>query len=108
MSKIWLALIALVLLAGVPAVAAGWTDSFKTCDGHGSGKVNRSEWTSCASKASDPTISPALTMLGQDEWTGGELQKTDLGNNCMKLECSWCPCQNNLDDPERQKSSHPT
>lgn len=99
MSKVWLALIALVLLAGVPAVAAGWTGGFKACDGHGSGTVSRSDWTSCASKAGDPTINPALTMLDQDannsidqdEWHGGELQKTDIGNNWMKLECSWCP-----------------
>jgi hypothetical protein len=38
-----------------------------------------------------------------DEWAGAERQKTAIAKGCKASETSWCPCQNNLDDPECQK-----
>lgn len=114
MSKFWaafVAAIAVMFLAGSPAVAADWSAGFKTCDADGSGTVSRAEWTACESKVGDPTMNPPFSMMDKDtnnsideaEWAGGELQKTAISNACQEADGSWCPCQNNPDDPACQK-----
>lgn len=113
MSKFWAALVAVIMLAGSPALAASWSDGFKTCDTDGSGTVSRAEWNSCESKVGDPTMNPTFRTMDKDtnnsideaEWAGGEKQKMAIGNNCQKAEGSWCPCQNNPDDPACQKKN---
>jgi len=112
MSKIWVAFVAVMMLVGTPALAASWADGFKTCDTDGSGTVSRSEWGGCESKVGDPTMDPTFAMMDkdtsnsvdQDEWSGGEKQKMAISNACKKAEGSWCPCQNNPDDPKCQKN----
>lgn len=112
MSRIWVAFVAVMVLLATPALAANWADGFKTCDADGSGTVSRVEWNSCVSKVGDPTMNPTFTMMDQntnnsidqDEWAAGAKQKTAISNACQKAEGSWCPCQNNADDPACQKN----
>ena len=112
MSKFWVAFVAVMVLLGTPALAASWADGFKTCDADGSGTVSRSECNTCESKVGDPTMNPTFTMMDkntdnsvdQEEWAAGEKQKMAISNNCQKAEGSWCPCQNNPDDPACQKN----
>jgi surface antigen len=102
-----------MVLLGTPALAASWSDGFKTCDGDGSGTISRVEWNNCESKVGNPTMNPTFKMMDknannsidQDEWAVGEKQKMAISNNCQEAEGSWCPCQNNPDDPECQKSN---
>ena len=118
MTKYWAAFVSAafvsaLLLSGTPAVAASWADGFKACDADGSGTISQVEWTSCEAKVGDPTMNPTFTMMDKDsnnsvdqeEWAGGEKQKTAIGNNCKAAEGSWCPCQNNPDDPACQQSN---
>ena len=112
MTKNWaaFAFVSVLLLSGTPTVAASWADGFKACDADGSGTINRSEWTGCEAKL-DPTMNPTFTMMDkdgnnsvdQDEWAGAERQKMAIAKGCKASSSSWCPCQNNPDDPECQK-----
>lgn len=112
MSKFWAAFVAVVLFVGSPALAATWADGFKACDSDSSSTVSRTEWNSCESKVGDPTMNLTFrTMdkdtnnsIDKDEWAVGEKQKMAIGNACKKAEGSWCPCQNNPDDPSCQKN----
>jgi Ca2+-binding EF-hand superfamily protein len=100
----------MVLLA-TPALAATWADGFKTLDTDGSGTINRAEWNANGSKVGDPTMNPTFTTMDkdennsidQDEWAGAEGMKMAIGNACREATSSWCPCQNNPDDPKCQK-----
>ena len=59
----------------------------------------------------DPTMNPTLTMMDkdgsnsvdQDEWSAAAKQKMAIAKGCTSSDKSWCPCQNNPDDPECQK-----
>lgn len=66
MTKYWAAFVSVMLLLATPAMAASWSDGFKTCDGDGSGTVSRSEWNSCESKVGDPTMNPTFTMMDKN------------------------------------------
>jgi len=111
-SKAALAFVSVLLLSGGPALADNWAGGFKTCDADGSSTVSRAEWNTCESKVGDPTMNPTFTMMDkdssnsidQDEWTSGAKQKLAIGNACKEAEGSWCPCQNNPDDPKCQKN----
>ena len=56
----------------------------------------------------DPTMNPTLTMMDkdgsnsvdQDEWSAAAKQKLAIAKGCKASDKSWCPCQNNPDDPE--------
>jgi hypothetical protein len=110
MTKYWVALVSLMLLLGTPAVAANWADGFKACDADANGSISRGEFTACEGKL-DPTMNPTFTMMDkdtnnsvdQDEWTGAGGQKMAIAKGCKASDSSWCPCQNNPDDPECQK-----
>lgn len=65
MTKYWAAFVAVMLLSGTPAVAAGWADGFKVCDADGSGTVSRSEWNACEAKL-DPQMNPTFTTMDTD------------------------------------------
>lgn len=115
MTKTWaaLAFVSVLLVSGTPAIAAtAWADGFKMCDADGNGAVNRAEFTDCEGKL-DPTMNPTFTMMDKDgnnridddEWAAAEKQKTAIAKGCKASESSWCPCQNNPDDPECQKSN---
>ena len=41
--------------------------------------------------------------VDKDEWAAAEGQKTAIAKGCSSSTSSWCPCQNNPDDPECQK-----
>ncbi len=116
MTKYWAAFVSAafvsaLLLSGTPAVAASWADGFKVCDTDGSGTISQVEWNSCEAKVGDPTMNPTFTMMDkdannsidQDEWTAGAKQKMAIAKGCTEAEGSWCPCQNNPDDPACQK-----
>jgi len=111
MSKYWAAFVSVMLLLATPAVAANWADGFKTCDADGSGTVSRVEWNACESKVGDPTMNPTFTMMdkntsnsiSQAEWDAGAKQKMAIAKGCTASDSSWCPCQNNPDDPACQK-----
>ena len=113
MTKYWAAFVTVLLLMGTPALAAGWTDGFKTCDGDNSGTINRNEWTACEAKL-DPQMNPTFTTMDtnsdnsvdEDEWAAAEGMKTAIGNNCQSSSSSWCPCQNHPEKPECQKKSN--
>jgi hypothetical protein len=110
MTKYWAAFVSVMLLVGTPAVAASWADSFKVCDADSSSTVSRAEWNGCDGKL-DPTMNPTFTMMDKDgsnsvdadEWAAAERQKTAIAKGCKASASSWCPCQNNPDDPECQK-----
>ena len=110
MTRKWVALVPVLLLWGTVAFASSWGDSFKACDADGSGTINRAEWTTCEGKL-DPTMNPTFTMMdkdgtnsiNQDEWAGAERQKMAISKGCKASDSSWCPCQNNPDDPACQK-----
>ena len=110
MTKKWVALSSVLLLWGTVAFAASWADNFKTVDTDGSGTISRAEWTANEGKL-DPTMNPTFTMMDkdgnnsvdQDEWTAAERQKMAIAKGCKASSTSWCPCQNNPDDPECQK-----
>jgi hypothetical protein len=111
MTKKWaaFALASALLLAG-PALADDWANGFSACDADGNGSVNRAEFTACEGKL-DPTMNPTFTMMDkdtnnrvdQDEWTGAAKQKMAIAKGCKASDTSWCPCQNNPDDPNCQK-----
>ena len=56
----------------------------------------------------DPTMNPTLTMMDkdgsnsvdQDEWSAAAKQKLAIAKGCKASDKSWCPRQNNPDDPE--------
>lgn len=112
MTKYWaaFAFVSALLLSGPAAAAAGWADGFKACDADGSGTINRSEWTACEAKL-DPQMNPTFTMMDkdannsvdEDEWDNAAKQKTAIAKGCTASDSSWCPCQNNPDDPACQK-----
>jgi hypothetical protein len=111
MTKYWAAFVSVMLLVGTPAIAADWSEGFKTCDSDGNGSVSRAEFTNCEAKVGDPTMNPTFTMMDKnsdnrvdgDEWTGAAKQKMAIAKGCKASDSSWCPCQNNPDDPECQK-----
>jgi hypothetical protein len=113
MTKTWAAFVSVLLLLATPAVAASWTDSFKTVDTDGSGTISRAEWDANASKVGDPTFNPTLQTMDTDhnnrvdpdEWATAEKMKMAIGNNCKESTSSWCPCQNHPEKPECQKSN---
>ena len=59
----------------------------------------------------DPTMNPTFTMMDKDasngvdhdEWSAAAKQKMAIAKGCTSSDKSWCPCQNNPDDPECQK-----
>jgi hypothetical protein len=110
MTTKWVALASAVLLWGTAAVAADWNSGFKACDADSNGSISRAEFTSCEGKL-DPTMNPTFTMIDKDtnnsidadEWTGAAKQKMAIAKGCKASDSSWCPCQNNPDDPECQK-----
>jgi hypothetical protein len=109
MTKTWAAFVSVLLLLGTPAVAAGWADGFKVCDADNSGTISRAEWTACEAKL-DPQMNPTFTTMDKDannsidkdEWAWAEKQKMAISNPCRESTSSWCPCQNNPDDPKCQ------
>ena len=111
MTKYWAAFVAVMLLLGTPAVAGSWADGFKTADTDGSGTISRAEWNDNESKVGDPQMNPTFTMMDKDgnnsidtdEWAGAERQKMAIAKGCKASDSSWCPCQNNPDDPACQK-----
>lgn len=115
MFKNWapFAFVSALLLFATPAVAGSWADGFKACDADGSGTVSQAEWNACEAKVGDPTMNPTFTMMDKDvnnsidadEWAGAEGQKTAIAKGCTASESSWCPCQNNPDDPACQTSN---
>jgi hypothetical protein len=110
MTKKWVALASAVLLWGTAAIAADWNSSFSAVDTDGNGSINRAEFTAGEGKL-DPTMNPTFTMMDkdgnnsvdQDEWAGAAKQKMAIAKGCKASDSSWCPCQNNPDDPECQK-----
>jgi len=115
MTKHWaaFAFVSVLLLSGTVAIAASWNDNFKTLDTDGSGTISQSEWNMNASKVGDPAMNPTLqTMdtnnnnsIDEDEWAAAEGMKKAIGNSCREATSSWCPCQNNPEDPECQKAN---
>ena len=112
MTKNWaaFAFVSVLLLSGTAALAASWGDSFGTVDTDGSGTISRSEWNANEGKL-DPTMNPTFTTMDKDgsnsvdkdEWAAAEGQKTAIAKGCKESDSSWCPCQNNSDDPACQK-----
>ena len=110
MNKYRVAFVSVLLLLGTSAVAADWNSSFGAVDTDGNGSINRSEFTANEGKL-DPTMNPTFTMMDKDgnnsvdtdEWGAAEGQKTAIAKGCTSSSSSWCPCQNNPDDPECQK-----
>lgn len=110
MTKKWVALASAVMLWGTVAVAADWNSSFGAVDSDGNGSINQSEFTAGEGKL-DPTMNPTFKMMDkdgsnsidQDEWAGAGKQKMAIAKGCKASDSSWCPCQNNPDDPECQK-----
>ena len=110
MNKYRVAFVSVLLLLGTSAVAADWNSSFGAVDTDGNGTINRSEFTANEGKL-DPTMNPTFTMMDkdgsnsvdQDEWSGAAKQKLAIAKGCKASDKSWCPCQNNPDDPECQK-----
>ena len=109
MFKKWapFAIVSILLLAGTTAFAADWNSSFSTLDTDGNGTISRAEFTAGEGKL-DPTMNPTFTMMDnnsidQDEWAGAAKQKMAIAKGCKASDSSWCPCQNNPDDPSYQK-----
>ena len=110
MTRKWVAFVSAMLLSGTVAFAADWNSSFSAVDTDGNGSINRSEFTANEGKL-DPTMNPTFTMMDkdgsnsidQDEWAGAAKQKMAIAKGCTASDKSWCPCQNNPDDPECQK-----
>lgn len=110
MTRKWVAFASALLLSGTVAVAADWNSSFSTVDTDGNGSINRAEFTANEGKL-DPTMNPTFTMMDkdgsnsvdQDEWSAAAKQKMAIAKGCTSSDKSWCPCQNNPDDPECQK-----
>jgi hypothetical protein len=110
MNKYRVAFVSVLLLLGTSAVAADWNSSFGAVDTDGNGSINRSEFTANEGKL-DPTMNPTFTMMDkdgnnsvdQDEWSAAAKQKMAIAKGCTASDSSWCPCQNNPDDPECQK-----
>ena len=110
MNKYLVAFVSALLLSATVAVAADWTGSFSAVDTDGNGSINRSEFTANEGKL-DPTMNPTFTMMDkdgsnsvdQDEWSAAAKQKMAIAKGCKASDSSWCPCQNNPDDPECQK-----
>lgn len=112
MTKFWAAFVTVLLLFGTPAVAASWADSFDMVDTDGSGTISSAEWNANQGKL-DPTMNPTLSTMDtnnnnsidRDEWAAAEGMKKAIGNSCREATSSWCPCQNNPEDPKCQKSN---
>lgn len=110
MNKYRVAFVSVLMLLGTSAVAADWNSSFGAVDTDGNGSINRAEFTANEGKL-DPTMNPTFTMMDkdgsnsvdQDEWAGAAKQKMAIAKGCTASDKSWCPCQNNPDDPECQK-----
>ena len=107
MTRKWVAFVSVLLLSGTVAVAADWSSSFGTVDTDCNGSINRSEFTANEGKL-DPTMNPTFTMdkdgsnsVSQDEWSVAAKQKLTIAKGCKASDKSWCPRQNNPDDPER-------
>ena len=110
MNKYRVAFVSVLMLLGTSAVAADWNSSFGAVDTDCNGSINRAEFTANEGKL-DPTMNPTFTMMDkdgsnsvdQDEWSGAAKQKMAIAKGCTASDKSWCPCQNNPDDPECQK-----
>jgi hypothetical protein len=110
MNKYRVAFVSVLMLLGTSAIAADWTSSFGAVDTDGNGSINRAEFTANEGKL-DPTMNPTFTMMDkdgsnsvdQDEWAAAAKQKMAIAKGCTSSDKSWCPCQNNPDDPECQK-----
>lgn len=101
MTRKWVAFVSVLLLSGTVAVAADWNSSFSAVDTDGNANEGKL----------DPTMNPTFTMMDkdgsnsvdQDEWSAAAKQKMAIAKGCKASDSSWCPCQNNPDDPECQK-----
>ena len=110
MNKYRVAFVSVLMLLGTSAIAADWNSSFGAVDTDGNGSINRAEFTANEGKL-DPTMNPTFTMMDkdgsisvdQDEWSAAAKQKMAIAKGCTSSDKSWCPCQNNPDDPECQK-----
>ena len=56
----------------------------------------------------DPTMNPTFTIWTRTgatasirtQWSAAAKQKLAIAKGCKASDKSWCPCQNNPDDPE--------
>lgn len=111
MTRIWAAFVAVMVLLGTPALAATWADGYKMLDTDSSGSISQAEWNKNNAKVGNPQMNPTFRTMDKDdnnsidmdEWNGAEKLKTAIGNSCREATSSWCPCQNNPDDPKCQK-----
>ena len=107
MNKYRVAFVSVLMLLGTSAIAADWNSSFGAVDTDGNGSINRAEFTANEGKL-DPTMNPTFTMMDkdgsnsvdQDEWSAAAKQKMAIAKGCTSSDKSWCPRQNNPDDPE--------
>ncbi len=76
---------------------------------NGRGRDGGTNWEADAGrKQLDPTMNPTFTMMDkdgsnsvdQDEWSAAAKQKLAIAKGCKASDKSWCPRQNNPDDPE--------
>ena len=108
MNKYRVAFVSVLMLLGTSAIAADWNSSFGAVDTDGNGSINRAQFTANEGKL-DPTMNPTFTMMDkdgsnsvdQDEWSAAA--EVAIAKGCKSSDKSWCPCQNNPDDPECQK-----
>lgn len=98
MTKLRIALITTVLLAGTAAYADDWASKFKMLDTDGNGSISRTEWEANVSKLKlDPT--PTFTAMDadvnngidEDEWAAAEKMAKAFPEACKSSSESWCP-----------------
>jgi len=110
MIRTLIAFVSALLLFGTPAVAESWADKFQIVDTDNSGTISRAEWDANGAKVGDPTMNPTLATMDtnnnnsvdQDEWAAAEGMKKAHATSCQESTGSWCPCQNNPEDPACQ------
>ena len=109
MMKQWGAIASVLLLSATAAGAAGWADHFKTLDKDGSGTISRVEWEANYGSLDLGNFTPTFAVMDSDnsnsidefEWADAENIKKAAATSCREItDGSWCPCQNNPDDPK--------